>query len=189
MFGRGYLNQPELTECDLLLTPKRLYRTGDLARWFPDGNIKYIGRKDNQVKIRGNRIEIGKVESQILQIRSIKEAIVTVYPDAQNEQTLCAYYVVNEELSNRELGDNLSMYLPNYMIPTYFVHLNKIPLTPNGKFDIKLLSASKKIMQTDVEYVSPDTFIQKTFARVWVKVLDVKWVGIHYHFLESGYKV
>ncbi|MBJ7950251.1 hypothetical protein COO14_14325 [Bacillus toyonensis] len=172
-----------------MLTPKRLYRTGDLARWFPDGNIKYIGRKDNQVKIRGNRIEIGKVESQILQIRSIKEAIVTVYPDAQNEQTLCAYYVVNEELSNRELRDNLSMYLPNYMIPTYFVHLNKIPLTPNGKFDIKLLSASKKIMQTDVEYVSPDTFIQKTFARVWVKVLDVKWVGIHYHFLESGYKV
>ncbi|MFC5699787.1 amino acid adenylation domain-containing protein, partial [Cohnella faecalis] len=133
--SRGYLNQPELTAEKFVANPfapgERMYRTGDLARWLPDGNIEYLGRIDEQVKVRGHRIELGEVESALRSHESVKEATVIARKDEEGSAYLCAYFVTNGNLGAAELRKHLSEMLPQYMIPSFFVRVEQMPLTPN----------------------------------------------------------
>ncbi|MDO3682170.1 amino acid adenylation domain-containing protein, partial [Paenibacillus ehimensis] len=132
--ARGYLHRPELTAEKFVMSRfmegERMYRTGDLARWMPDGNIEYLGRIDHQVKIRGYRIELGEVEAQMLKAASaVQETIVIAREDASGQNQLCAYFVADREVAVSELRSALSAELPNYMVPSYFVQLEQMPLT------------------------------------------------------------
>ncbi|MGG1644277.1 non-ribosomal peptide synthetase, partial [Paenibacillus sp. NRS-1782] len=138
--ARGYWHRAELTEEKFILNPftngeagyERMYRTGDLARWMPDGNIEHLGRIDHQVKIRGYRIELGEVEANLLKVEAVQEAIILAREDAQGQNQLVAYYVAEREVSASELRSLLGEGLPNYMVPSYFVQMENMPLTPNG---------------------------------------------------------
>ncbi|NUF07907.1 AMP-binding protein, partial [Bacillus sp. SPB7] len=118
---------------------EKLYRTGDLARWLPEGNIEYLGRIDHQVKIRGYRIEIGEIETALLNMEAVQEAIVVAHENDNGDKALCAYYVASESFAVSEMKEKLSVQMPSYMIPSYFIQLEKMPLTSNGKIDRKAL--------------------------------------------------
>ncbi|MED1798837.1 non-ribosomal peptide synthetase [Brevibacillus porteri] len=137
--AKGYLNEPERTDRSFILHPvsgKRLYRTGDLGRYLPDGNIEFMGRADTQVKLRGQRIELGEIEHALCQFRGIQKAVVTVW---ESQQTLAAYYVAEAVMEPSQLQAYLKEKLPLAMVPTFFIRLQHIPLTANGKVDRKNL--------------------------------------------------
>jgi amino acid adenylation domain-containing protein len=143
--GRGYLNNQERTKEVFMEDPFtvtkgiRQYKTGDLGYWLPDGTIEFLGRKDYQVKIRGFRIELGEIESQLLKVDGIKEAVVEVREDSEGSQYLCAFFVPHKKLNTSKLKEYLSVRMPDYMVPDYFVELGEFPLTTNGKIDRKTL--------------------------------------------------
>ncbi|MCZ8518253.1 MULTISPECIES: non-ribosomal peptide synthase/polyketide synthase [Paenibacillus] len=188
--ARGYLNRPELTKEKFVPNPflpgGRMYRTGDLARWLPDGNIEYLGRIDHQVKVRGYRIELGEVETQLLSAAKVKEAVVTIWTDAAEESSLCAYVVADEPLTASELREALLSKLPGYMIPSYFVQLERLPLTSSGKVDRKALPAPEGSMGTSAEYAAPSTPLEEQLVRIWQEVLGLARVGVKDNFFEIG---
>ncbi|MGG4221695.1 amino acid adenylation domain-containing protein, partial [Paenibacillus jamilae] len=143
--ARGYRNRPDLTSEKFIDSPfrsgERCYRTGDLVRLNADGTLEYKGRIDAQVKIRGYRIELGEVETQLLKLEAVQEAVVIAREDDQGQKQLCAYVVADEEVVACVLRSTLSQKLPGYMIPSYLVQLEQMPLTPNGKIDRKALPA------------------------------------------------
>lgn len=188
--ARGYLHREELTQEKFIPHPylpnKVIYRTGDLARWLPGGNIEFLGRIDHQVKIRGFRIELGEIENQLLRHPAIQEAFVMDRKDHQGQAYLCAYIVSQEKLQVKELRDHLSKELPDYMIPSFFLFLEKMPLTPNGKVDRKALPEPDHRIGANTEYVAPRNEAEQILARVWKEVLGVEQVGIHDNFFELG---
>ncbi|MCP4152142.1 MAG: amino acid adenylation domain-containing protein, partial [bacterium] len=205
--ARGYLNRPELTAEKFIknswqdslsspITNNHLYRTGDLARWLPDGNIDFLGRIDLQVKIRGFRIEPGEVENQLLSHEKIKEAIVTFKRDKDDNNYLTAYYTQNHRDSGSNspqplisialLRDFLSEKLPDYMIPAYFISLEKLPLTPNGKIDKKALPEPGETARIFSEFKAPTNETEKKLATIWQEVLGMKQIGITDNFFEIG---
>ncbi|MGF9913674.1 amino acid adenylation domain-containing protein, partial [Paenibacillus ehimensis] len=165
---------------------ERCYRTGDLARWRADGTLEYKGRIDEQVKIRGYRIELGEVEAQLLRVEGVREAVVIAREDEQGQKQLCAYFTAESELSAAEMRSALSQELPGYMVPSYFVRVERIPLTPNGKVDRRALPAPEGSVQTGTEYVAPRNAIEQALASVWQAVLGVKTVGIMDNFFDLG---
>lgn len=188
--ARGYLNRPDLTSEKFVEHPyragERLYRTGDLARWLPDGNIEYLGRIDHQVKIRGYRIELGEVEAQILKAPNVRETIVLAREDEQGQKLLCAYYVASSDLSPGELRSQLAAELPAYMIPSYFVRLEQMPLTPNGKLDRRALPAPESSVQSGEAYLAPRTAVEAQMVLIWQDILGVTRVGVRDNFFEIG---
>ncbi|AFH63622.2 amino acid adenylation domain-containing protein [Paenibacillus caseinilyticus] len=188
--ARGYLNRPELNAekfaADPLVPGARMYRTGDLTRWLPDGNIEYLGRIDHQVKIRGYRIELGEVESAVLDVEGVLEAVVTAREDETGQKLLCAYYVADRELAAGGLREALTAQLPSYMVPTYFVQLERMPLSANGKIDRKLLPAPEASVQSASAYVAPRTELEAKLAAIWAEVLGLPQVGVTDHFLDIG---
>jgi amino acid adenylation domain-containing protein len=190
--ARGYLNNPELTAerfVSVSYISEKIYKTGDLARWLPGGSIEFIGRIDQQVKIRGFRIEPGEVESHILNHREIKDAVVIPYKNKTGEVSLCAYIVFkSRETENRvpELKLYLSRVLPDYMIPLYFVSLDRIPLTPNGKIDRKSLPAPA--LRAGENYTAPRDDTEKRMVGIWSEVLGVErnTISIDTDFFELG---
>ncbi len=193
--GRGYLNRPELTEKKFVQNPirilpysdgERLYRTGDLARWLPDGNIEFIGRIDHQVKIRGFRIELGEIEIELRKCGEIQDAVVIAREDLEGNKYLCSYLVADNELSAVDLRDQLAKSLPDYMIPSYFIQLESLPLTSNGKVDQKALPEPSKNINTGLNYVAPTTEIEERLAKIWSEVLGVQQVGIYDNFFVLG---
>ncbi len=191
--ARGYLNRPELTEEKFVDSPfatgERLYRTGDLARWMEDGNVDFIGRIDNQAKIRGYRIETGEIESQLLRVEGVREAVVLVRSDANGQKALCAYYTLDTgaELAVNDLRSALAQELPGYMIPSYFVELERLPLTPNGKIDRKALPAPEGEAGSGTEYVAPRNELETKLAAIWQEVLGLaKEIGVHDNFFDIG---
>jgi len=203
--ARGYLNHPELTarkfDRDLWKNHQGnhrsnqsnrsyiLYKTGDLARWLPDGDIEFLGRMDYQVKIRGFRIELGEIENQLLTHGKIKEAIV-IARENNNDKYLCAYLVVKPGEANpidqTGLREYLSNRLPDYMVPAYFVQLDKIPMTPNGKVNRKALPAPK--MRTRKTYTAPGNEIEKKLLDIWSETLNVEKekIGMEDNFFNLG---
>lgn len=140
--GRGYLNRPELTDQKFVANPfgeGKMYHTGDLARWLPDGNIEYLGRIDDQVKIRGFRIELGEVESAFRKLDDIHDCTVITRPDNDGEQEIHAYIVSQHKIHMRDLRKRLTKLLPAYMIPTYIMQIDRIPVTRSGKIDKRAL--------------------------------------------------
>jgi len=188
--ARGYLNQPQLTSERFIQNPKlsaRLYKTGDLARYLPDGNIDFLGRIDDQVKIHGFRIEVGEIESVLSQHPGIWETVVLAREDEPGNKRLVAYIVPHQpEFSVSDLRSFLKEKLPEYMIPYAFVQLKELPLTPNGKLDRSGLPAPESIKpELEGRFVAPRTPIEETIAKIWTEVLGLR-VGIYDNFFELG---
>ncbi|MGN4562422.1 amino acid adenylation domain-containing protein, partial [Bacillus cereus group sp. MYBK5-2] len=188
--ARGYLNRPDLTKERFVENPfipgERMYRTGDLARWLPDGNIEYIGRIDHQVKIRGYRVELGEVESALEKVELVREAVVVARESIDGLIQLYAYFIGDESLTVAQLREELSQELPDYMIPSYFVQLMQMPLTPNGKVDRKALPEPEGNLQTGIEYVAPRTRVEKQLIEIWKEVLFNEHIGIKHNFFDVG---
>jgi len=192
--ARGYLNRPDLTKERFIPNPFEkaqgscLYKTGDLARYLPDGNIEFLGRSDRQVKIHGFRIELEEVEAILRQHPSIRQAVVIVREDEMGNQRLVAYVVSLHTETNftGDLRRFVQERLPEYMVPTAFVILNAIPLTPNGKVDYKALPAPEIAPELEKIYVAPRTPEEEQLAKIWAEVLGLKQVGIDDNFFELG---
>jgi polyketide synthase PksN len=188
--ARGYLKRPELNEEKFVANPfapgERMYKTGDLVRWQPDGNIEYLGRIDHQVKIRGFRIELGEIENRLQSHEAIKEAVVVTKEGKEDSKYLCGYIVAQEELNITEIKEYLAKELPEYMIPTYIIQLEKIPLTSSGKADRKALPDPDGSMTTRTEYEAPRNDIEKILVEIWQEVLEIKNIGINDNFFALG---
>ena len=190
--ARGYLNRPELTAEKFIANPfgeGRLYKTGDLVRWRADGNLEFLGRLDDQVKIRGFRIELGEVEVALREHPMVKDAVVVAREDAPGDKRLVAYVVAEGKASpsSVELREFLSAALPAYMVPTAFVVLDKMPLTPSGKLDRRGLPVpDMNALPREREYVAPRTAVEEVLCGIWAEVLGVEKVGIHDNFFELG---
>ncbi|WP_036720642.1 amino acid adenylation domain-containing protein, partial [Paenibacillus sp. JCM 10914] len=185
--ARGYWNRPELTAEKFIVHPqwnKRLYRTGDLVRWQQDGNLEYLGRADEQVKVRGYRIELGEIEVALLRHPLVGESVVIVRDDMASDKTIVAYVVTSGNVELRELREYLKATLPDYMVPSYFMTLDSLPLMPNGKLDRKALPAPEVVGET--EYAAPRTEVEQKLAEIWRQVLRAEQVGIHDNFFELG---
>ncbi|MCR8842476.1 amino acid adenylation domain-containing protein [Paenibacillus sp. SC116] len=188
--ARGYWNQPELTAEKFVPNPfeadTRMYRTGDMARWLADGNVDFIGRADNQVKIRGYRIEPSEIESYMLQYEPIKEAIVLAREDASGTKYLGAYYTASEDVTAASIRSYLSQSLPDYMIPSFFMQLVQMPLTPNGKLDRKQLPMFDGQLSTTTEYAPPRNKTEEKLVQIWQELLGIEQVGVNDNFFELG---
>lgn len=188
--ARGYLNNPELTDEKFVDNPfepgKKMYRTGDLCRWSPNGETEFIGRIDHQVKIRGYRVELGEIENQLMKYSQVEEAVVTDREDNTGKKYLCAYYVSGIEIRLSEFRDFLSKRLPEYMIPSSFTRIGKIPLTPNGKVNRKALPEPDAAMNSVKEYIEPRNDIDEKLVSIWSRVLNIKDIGIEDNFFELG---
>jgi amino acid adenylation domain-containing protein len=193
--ARGYLNRPELTAERFMPHPfssergARLYRTGDLARYSVDGSIEFLGRLDHQVKLRGTRIELGEIESILTRHPEVKEAALAVCGEGLHEKLLVAYIVARhaEPPTVGELHSFLKERLPDHMIPSAFVTLNELPLTPSGKVDRRALPQPDHNRPALAEsLVLPRTVVEEVLAGVWCKVLKLEQVGIHDNFFELG---
>ncbi len=187
--ARGYINRPELTKEKFVENPfnpgKKMYKTGDLARWLPDGNIEFLGRIDNQVKIRGFRIELGEIENRLLNHEDINEAAVLVKEGKYNDKYLCAYVVSEKEITKLNLKGYLEESLPEYMVPSYFIQLQKMPLTANGKLNRKALPEPNLECNLN-EYEAPRNKVEEKLTEIWSEVLGVKRVGISDNFFDLG---
>ncbi|MCP5053662.1 MAG: amino acid adenylation domain-containing protein, partial [bacterium] len=178
---RGYLNRPELTAERFIDGPflqnGRLYRTGDLARWMGDGNIEFLGRSDRQVKVRGFRIELEEIESRLLSAPTVREAVVTIRTDQEDENYLCAYFTAEgntEDNMERDsltqlLAQFLTQFLPDYMIPSYFVPLDAFPLTPSGKINRQALPEPG--LPVNKNAAAPRNPIEQRLAEIWFEIL------------------
>ena len=218
--ARGYLNSPELTaekfkravirhssfvisssskltndQCPVTNDRSyKLYFTADLARWLPDGNIQFIGRIDLQVKVRGSRIDLGEIESQILTYEGIKETVVLVKKHEHGDEFLCAYIIPGRKAQGAghadfdvsKLREYLAARLPHYMVPSYFVFPGSIPLTPNGKVDRK--SLPEPAMETGQSYIGPGNELEKKLAAIWSELLslDKEKISMDANFFQLG---
>jgi amino acid adenylation domain-containing protein len=203
----GYLNRPELTAEKFIeyrsYRSNRTYiyyKTGDMARWLPDGNIEFLGRLDDQVKIRGYRIEPEEIETHLLGYPGIKETVVLALGEEPHDKFLCAYVVSdkgnekNPAGMSEELRTYLSQLLPDYMVPSHFAAIEKIPLTPNGKLDRRALPVPDSRCRGDNEktdkYVPPSNPIEKKLAAIWEEVLGKDALhaspGIDDNFFQMG---
>jgi len=193
--ARGYLNRPDLTDERFIRNPfndsptERLYKTGDQVRYLPDGNIEYLGRIDDQVKVRGFRIELGEIEATLSQHPNLLSVAVVLREDIPSQKSLVAYAIPLQEPAPTfsELRHFLKEQLPDYMVPSAFVILECLPVTPNGKVDRKSLPApdlNSLIQKAD--FVVPRTPTEELLASIWAKVLGVDKVSINDNFFESG---
>jgi amino acid adenylation domain-containing protein/non-ribosomal peptide synthase protein (TIGR01720 family) len=192
--ARGYLNRPNLTAENFIRNPfaddpgARLYKSGDLARYLPNGNIEFLGRVDNQVKIRGFRIELGEIESVLRQHPDVTEGVVVVHESSKGDKHLVAYLVGRADgvVEIEEIQNYLKGYLPRYMVPSNFITLDTLPLTPAGKVDRRKLSGLPVISVSEKGFIAPQTPEEERLANIWSTVLDVPKIGIHDDFFELG---
>ncbi|WP_442938518.1 amino acid adenylation domain-containing protein [Nostoc sp.] len=190
--ARGYLNQPTLTREKFIASPfiegDILYKTGDLVRRLPDGNLEFLGRIDSQVKIRGFRIELTEIEGFLTQYTDIKQVVVIVREDEPGNKYLVAYLVTKDnQPTPSSLRNFLKKHLPDYMIPTAFVFLEALPLTPNAKINRRALPVPDTSQRTvGVDFVAPYTPTEQELATIWTEILRLKEIGIHDNFFELG---
>src|SRR6185369_9521738 len=193
--GGGYWERAELTAERYLPNPfserggERLYRSGDAGRYQRDGQVEYVGRLDEQVKVRGYRVELGEIEAELRAQGTVREAVVTLREDQAGSKRLVAYVVAEAEskVSVSELRESLQERLPEYMIPAAFVVLEELPLTVNGKVDRRALPApDSQRPELEKVYVAPRNQREAKLAGIWSQVLGVDQVGIHDNFFELG---
>jgi amino acid adenylation domain-containing protein len=186
--ARGYLGRPALSAEKFVPDPfggagARMYRTGDRARWLEGGNLMILGRTDNQVKVRGYRVELGEIEAVLRRHEAVSGAIVVVREDAPGDRRLVAYVV--SEAEPAALREHLRRTLPEYMVPGAFVRLETLPKTATGKVDPKTLPAPE-YAGAEARYVAPRTPVEKTLAGIWAEVLGVERVGAADDFFDLG---
>ena len=193
--ARGYLNRPELTAAKFIRDPfnlnagARLYRTGDLSRRLPDGNIELLGRGDQQVKVRGYRIELEEIEAMLLQFPKVREAVVLAREDTPGDKRLVAYLTTYQQttVSLNELRQFLREKLPDYMVPAAFVLLDNLPLTPNGKTNRRALPAPENHRpKLETPFAAPRAGLEQTIAGVWEEVLSIKNPAVNDNFFDLG---
>jgi tyrocidine synthetase-3 len=188
--ARGYLNDAlrtaEKFAADPFVPGERMYRTGDVAKWLPDGSLEFIGRTDNQVKIRGCRTELREIEGAILAHEAVQDAVVVPREDKENNKFLCAYIVWREAAQLAELRAHLARHLPDYMVPAFLLTVDAIPLNPRGKIDTTRLPNPEASLGVGQGYVAPRSDTEKRLAEIWRSVLDRKKIGIHDRFFEIG---
>jgi len=187
--SRGYLNRPALTEKKFIKHPfnkeGRLYKTGDLGKWLPDGTVEFLGRKDNQIKIRGYRIELGEIENVILSQAKIKQVVVLA-KEIAGDTILAAYYVNEEEVDKGVLRTLIGKELPEYMVPSYLVSLEELPLTSNGKIDKNALPDVSEENIIRNKFVAAKTEDEKQLVSIWKEVLEIENIGVTDNFFELG---
>ena len=193
--ARGYLHKPDVTAEKFIPDPfsstpgARLYKTGDLSRRLKNGQIEFIGRRDHQIKIRGHRIELGEIDSVLAQHTAVQDVVVLARPDARGDQSLVAYIVAapGQMISKDELYIHLKHKLPAYMLPSAFVMLDAMPLTPNGKLDRKALpSPDASSLRSQDAYVPARDETEELIAGIWADSLGLSQVGIDDNFFELG---
>jgi len=193
--AQGYLRRPELTAETFVPHPwspvpgARLYRTGDLGRMLADGSIEFLGRLDQQVKMRGLRIELGEIEGVLAQQPAVRECAVVARQDPAGNKRLVAYVVwtPGQAIAVAALRDLLHDSLPDYMVPSTFMMLESLPLTPNGKVDRRALPAPDYTqLSWEKTYVAPRTEVEQKLAEIWQEVLGIEQVGVHDNFFELG---
>lgn len=191
--ARGYLNRPDLTAEKFVPFDcannknQRMYRTGDKVRMNNDGQLEFFGRTDNQVKIRGFRIELGEIETTLRQHPDIRDIFVNAYEENDKEKILIAYYVSKQELSHTDFRDFLTRRLPDYMIPSHYIHMHEFPLTTTGKIDRQKCPLPDSIRPfIQAEYTAPRTDTEKRIAAIMSVVLNIDKVGIKDNFFDLG---
>jgi amino acid adenylation domain-containing protein len=193
--ARGYINRADLTAEKFTPSPfsrepgARLYRTGDLARYLPDGDIEFIGRIDDQVKVRGFRIELGEIDALLMKREDVRDAVTIVREDIPKDKRLVSYVVSSGESKGdfAEIKEFLRKQLPEYMVPSAFVNLDKLPLTSSGKVDRRALpipEISREELKT--EYVAPRNENEKKLVKIVSTLLNLKKVGVNDNFFELG---
>jgi len=190
--SRGYLNRADLTSEKFIVNPfsdeqgSRLYKTGDLGRWLPGGNIQYLGRIDEQVKIRGYRIELGEIASVLQQSDMIRQAVVLVKTDKENNKRLIGYVVPEGYFDKESIVDFLKSKLPEYMVPAIWIEMETLPLTNNGKVNKKNLPDPDTMGMPDNQYVSPRNELETKLVEIWQDLLELERVGVEDNFFELG---
>ena len=194
--ARGYVDDEGLTSARFIRNPftdnvdDRMYRTGDLGRYRPDGNVEYAGRIDQQVKLRGFRIELVEIKAMLERHPAVQEAVVVLREDHPGEKRLVAYIVPSSispiDGTDQELYSFLSTRLPGYMIPSAFVVLEALPLTPNGKVDRHSLPMPESISHAIEDTGAPRTPIEEILSGIWAKLLGRENIGIYENFFECG---
>ncbi|WED43930.1 amino acid adenylation domain-containing protein [Legionella cardiaca] len=189
----GYLNRPEITDSRFIPNlydaqgTSKLYKTGDIVRWMPDGNIDYLSRQDNQIKIRGFRVELEAIYSILLHHEAVTQCAVRVYENEKHQKSIVAYLVLKTETPVTQIQQYMSTQLPGYMIPSFFIIIDSIPLTLNGKVNFEKLPppdfASHSLR---AEYVAPHTQIEKNIEKIWSELFELDQVGIHDSFFDLG---
>ncbi len=193
--ARGYLNKPDITADKFIPDPfstskgERLYRTGDLVRYLPDGNIEFLGRIDQQVKVRGFRIELGEIDAQLRRLDNVVDSTVIVKENAAKEKQIIAYLVTNDnkDIDIPNVRALLAKVLPEYMLPSAFMKLNKIPLTPNGKVDKAALPVPKiSAMNLGVDFVAPRNETENKIVEIAKDLLSIDKIGVLDNFFMLG---
>jgi amino acid adenylation domain-containing protein len=191
--ARGYFNRPDLTAARFVPDPfcgqegTRLYRTGDLCRYLEDGNIEFLGRLDNQIKLRGLRIELGEIEAELQKYPAVRQAVVLAREDTPGNKRLVAYVAADQGLSGDMLKDYLKDRLPYYMVPATCVVLNALPLNANGKLDKSALPApDRSFMRSEKALVGARDALEQQLVQMWEEILDIRPIGVQDDFFELG---
>ena len=188
--AREYLNQPELTSQKFIPNPyqpsERLYRTGDLVRWLPNGNFAFVGRKDNQVKINGYRVELGEIEANLKECVNVVDCAAKLIEMADGNYGVAAYIVSLGNFEEDSILSYLKIHLPDYMVPAFLIEIEQIPLLSNGKINKKALPKPVVNETTQHNYVAPRLNIEQQVANVWQDLLNIDNVGIHDDFFRIG---
>jgi amino acid adenylation domain-containing protein/non-ribosomal peptide synthase protein (TIGR01720 family) len=188
--AQGYWRDEQKTAHRFITHPRtgeRLYRTGDLGRYLPDGNIEFLGREDSQVKIQGYRIELGEIEAALEVHEDVRTAVVNAFGEQRGSKRLIGYIVPEQKQpASSELQLHLKTKLPEYMIPTTFMFLDKLPLSSNGKVDRRALPEPERVQQDESTLVAPGNWKEQALVEIWSKVLGLDQIGINDNFFELG---
>jgi amino acid adenylation domain-containing protein len=185
--ARGYLNQPELTAQKFITNPfekGKVYKTGDLVRWLSDGNIEYLGRIDEQIKIRGYRIELGEIDAVLRKVDHILDCAVIVKENGDNDKLIFGYFVSDTTINQIQLRQEMAKHLPDYMVPSALLQLEKIPVTPTGKLNKRMLP--EITYQNNVRYRAPITYLERVVVHLFEAVLEQNNVSMNNNFFELG---
>lgn len=187
--GRGYLNNSELTADKFIPNPycegDRLYRTGDIARWTTDGNIEFLGRADDQVKIRGMRIELEEINYWLSECPSVRDSAV-IYKEDNKDGRLIAYYVPADGAEAEDIRKFLLSKLPEYMVPSFFIRIDSMPLNQNGKVDKNALAKLDTNFARKTQYEAPQNETEETLKSLWQEILGIEDAGVNDNFFEIG---
>ena len=182
--ARGYNNLDEMTrERFIDYHGERIYKSGDYAKWLPDGNVVILGRTDHQIKLRGLRIELGEIENVMLKVEGMKKVVILIRK-LNDKEHLCAYYTAEREIAPDALKAEISKSLTQYMVPTAYLQLKEMPMTPNGKTDVKALPEPQLAVTS--AYVAPANETEQTFCNIFGDILQMDKVGATDNFFELG---
>ncbi|MBL0743081.1 non-ribosomal peptide synthetase [Chryseolinea lacunae] len=190
--SKGYYREPAMTQDKFIQNPLHneyediVYRTGDLGRCLEDGTIVFAGRQDSQVKIRGNRVELSDVERAILNYPNVNQVVVLPVRRSDGDYVLTCYYISNAFVDHGKLHAFLKDYLPEYMFPSYYIHLDEFPLNLNGKIDRKALPQPEDLLYDQLSYEAPNNPLEEKLSQIWADVLNLKKVGVNNSFYELG---